>query len=120
MYKSISVPMDGSRRTLSFLPHIGDLGLGYDTSLMIPFPPGEPVPAMADIAGPEIERVFKDARNYVRGLQTRLRKKGIRVHKHVLLGPVVTTIIDLVIPEENDLDDLAALATEKDAHPLFV
>jgi nucleotide-binding universal stress UspA family protein len=50
-----------------------------------------------------IARAYRQTRHYVRGLQARLRKKGIRVHEHVLLSPVVGTIIELAMREEINL-----------------
>jgi hypothetical protein len=46
------------------------------------------------------ERAYQDIRAYVAGLRVRLRKKGIRAHAHVLLGPIVGTIADLAAREE--------------------
>jgi hypothetical protein len=42
-----------------------------------------------------MDGMYARARSYLEGLQARLRRKGIRVHAHVLLGPVVQTIVGL-------------------------
>lgn len=42
-----------------------------------------------------IDPKYDAARIYLERLQSRLRKKGIRAHSHVLLGPVVQTMVDL-------------------------
>jgi nucleotide-binding universal stress UspA family protein len=55
-----------------------------------------------------IDRVYKDARNYLERLQARLRKKGIQAHVRVLIGPVVATIVDLAAREKVDLIALAS------------
>jgi hypothetical protein len=49
------------------------------------------------------DRACAHARTYIRGLQGRLRKKGIRVHEHVVLNPIVRMIVDLAMREEVDL-----------------
>jgi hypothetical protein len=50
------------------------------------------------------DRVYRHVRMYLSGLRARLRKKGIRVHAHVLLGPMVAVIVDLAVREEPNLD----------------
>jgi hypothetical protein len=54
--------------------------------------------AHVSVADPA-ERAYRDVRAYIARLRVRLRKKGIRVHAHVLLGPVVGTIADIALRE---------------------
>jgi hypothetical protein len=59
------------------------------------------------------DRAYARTRNYVRGLQARLRKNGTRVHAHVLFGPVVVTIIELAVREETDFAALTGETTSR-------
>ena len=115
MFKRILVPLDGSKRAETIIPHVEDLARRNDKSQVILLQVVEPVPATIYMADPVppldptvIDRVYKDARSYLERLQARLRKKGIRAHVHVLLGPVVGTIVDLAVREKVDLIALAS------------
>jgi nucleotide-binding universal stress UspA family protein len=115
MLKKILVPLDGSKRAETILPHVEDLARRYDKSQVILLRVAEPVPMtmyMSDPAPPldpdAIDRVYKDARKYLERLQARLQKKGIQAHVHVLLGPVVPTIVDLAAQQKVDLIALAS------------
>jgi len=115
MLKKILVPLDGSKRAERILSHVEDLACRYDKSQVLLLQVVEPVPATLYMSNPTpaidpqlIDRVYKDARNYLERLQARLRKKGIRAHVHVLLGPVVATIVDLAVREKVDLIALAS------------
>ena len=115
MFKKILVPLDGSKRAEAILPHVEDLGQRHDRSQVILLQVVEPVPATIYLADPippmdpkAIDRVYKDARRYLEKIQARLRKKGIHAHVHVLIGPVVATIINLAVREKADLIALAS------------
>jgi nucleotide-binding universal stress UspA family protein len=116
MFRKILVPLDGSKRAETILPHVEDLSRGYDKLQVILLQVVEPVPAtiyMSDPVPPVmdpkvIDQVYKNARNYLERLQSRLRKKGIQAHVHVSMGPVVGTIVDLAVREKVDLIALAS------------
>jgi nucleotide-binding universal stress UspA family protein len=115
MFKRILVPLDGSKRAETILPHVEDLAHRYVKSQVVLLQVVEPIPATIDMAGPVppldprvIDRIYKNAQNYLERLQARLRKKGIQAHVHVLLGPVVATIVDLAVREKVDLIALAS------------
>jgi len=115
MFKRILVPLDGSRRAETILPHIEDLARRYDKSRVVLLQVVEPVPATVYMADPVppldpkvIDRVYKDARTYLEKLQSRLRKKGIHAHVHVLLGPVVASIVEVAVREKVDLIAMAS------------
>lgn len=110
MFRRILVPLDGSKRAETILPHVEDLARRYGKSQVFLLQVVEPVPATIDMAGPIppldpriVDRISRVARSYLERLQARLRKKGIRAHVHVLLGPVVATIVDLAMREKVDL-----------------
>lgn len=116
MFKRILVPLDGSKRAETILPHVEDLARRYAKSQVVLLQVVEPVPATIYLADPVppvmdprvIDQVYKNARRYLEGIQARLRRKGIQAHVHVSLGPVVATIIDLAIRQKVDLIALAS------------
>jgi nucleotide-binding universal stress UspA family protein len=115
MFKKILVPLDGSKRAEAILPHVEDLARRYEKTQVVLLQVVEPVPATIYMTDPippldprVIDQVYKYARNYLERLQARLRKKGIRAHVHVSLGPVVGTIVDLAVREKADLIALAS------------
>ena len=115
MFKRILVPLDGSKRAEAVLPHVEDLARRSEKSQVVLLQVVEPVPAtiyMADPGPPfdpkALDRDYKHSRGYLERIQTRLRKKGIQAHVHVLLGPVVTTIVDLAVRQKVDLIALAS------------
>jgi nucleotide-binding universal stress UspA family protein len=107
--------LDGSKRAEAILPHVEDLARRDDKSQVLLLQVVELVPTtivMADAVAPldqeAINLLYKEARNYLERLQALMRKKGIRAHVHVLLGPVVGTIVDLAVREKVDLIALAS------------
>jgi hypothetical protein len=76
MFRRILVPLDGSKRAETILPHVEDLARRYDKSQVVLLQVVEPILARKDMAGPVspldpkvIERVYKNARNYLEKLQ---------------------------------------------------
>ncbi len=115
MFKKILVPLDGSTRAEKILPHVEDLVRRNVKAQVVLLQVVEPVPATINMAygmppmdARVIDQFYEGARSYLERLQARLRKKGIRAHVHVLLGPVVATIIDLAVREKVDLIALAS------------
>jgi nucleotide-binding universal stress UspA family protein len=114
MFKKILVPLDGSRRAEAVLPHVEDLARRYEKSQVVLLQVVEPIPVTVNLGSvppldqEEIDREFKIARAYLEKLQARLRKKGILSRVHVVLGPVVPTIVDLAAREKVDLLALAS------------
>ena len=114
MFKKILVPLDGSQRAEAVLPHVEDLARRYDKSQLVLLQVVEPIPVTVNLGSvspldqEEIDREFKIARAYLEKLQARLRKKGILSRVHVVLGPVVPTIVELAAREKVDLLALAS------------
>jgi nucleotide-binding universal stress UspA family protein len=115
MFKKILVPLDGSKRAEAILPHVEDLASRYAKSQIVLLQVVEAVIETISLPGavpsfdPAIfERIEADARKYLEKIQTRLRKKGIRAHVHVSLGPVVQSILDLASKEKVDLIALSS------------
>jgi nucleotide-binding universal stress UspA family protein len=115
MFRKILVPLDGSTRAETILEHVKDLAQRSDQSQVLLLQVVELVPttiAVADAAGPldqeAINLLRREAREYLETIQTRLQRNNIEVHVHVLLGPVVTTIVDLAVQEKVDLIAIAS------------
>ena len=115
MFKKILVPLDGSTRAETILEGVIDLARCYDQSQVLLLQVVELVPttiAVTGVVGPLNQEVIdllqKKARDYLETIQANLQKKGIQAHVHVLLGPVVATIVDLAAQEKVDLIAIAS------------
>jgi nucleotide-binding universal stress UspA family protein len=68
--------------------------------------------AIAGTAGPldqeTINLLRREARDYLETIQMPLQRNGIKAYVHVLLGPVVATIVDLAVQEKVDLIAIAS------------
>jgi nucleotide-binding universal stress UspA family protein len=113
MYKTILVPLDGSKRAEEILSHVEEMSKLYHARVVF-LQVVEPSPL---IWGPEvsialyeqeIERWIQEAESYLSALKTSFRSKGIETEKHVINGPVVETIIKLAEQEKADLIALAS------------
>jgi len=113
MYKTILVPLDGSKRAEAILSHIEELSTLYHARvifLQVVEPPPLIVGPEGDIAlhQREIERWAKQAESYLSALQGEFQAKGINTKKHVINGPVVEAIIKVAEQEGADLIALAS------------
>jgi nucleotide-binding universal stress UspA family protein len=113
MYKTILVPLDGSKRAEAILSHIEELSTFYHARvifLQVVEPPPLIVGPEGDIAlhQQEIERWAKQAESYLSTIQGEFQEKGIETKKHVINGPVVEAIIKVAEQEGVDLIALAS------------
>lgn len=113
MYKTILVPLDGSKRAEAILSHIEELSTLYHARvifLQVVEPPPLIVGPEGDIAlhQQEIERWTKQAESYLSALQAEFQEKGIETKKYVINGPVVEAIIKVAEQESADLIALAS------------
>ena len=113
MYKTILVPLDGSKRAEAILGHIEELSTFYHARvifLQVVEPPPLIVGPEGDIAlhQQEIERWTKQAESYLSTIQGEFQAKGINTKKHVINGPVVEAIIKVAEQEGADLIALAS------------
>lgn len=115
MYKSILVPLDGSRRAEAILPHVEDMAQRYEARIVF-LQVLEPAPV---IVGPydaeaffyqpeEMEERQKEVDAYLAGLEGEFREKGISSKRIVAQGPVVQSIIDVAEREDADLIAMAS------------
>ena len=110
MYKTILVPLDGSKRAEKILPHVEKMALRYDAKivfLQIISPVGEYQTLLApDYRYREAyEQHNKEAESYLTSLVDQFRAKSISTTKKIGHGRVVETIIK--ISEEMNVDLIA-------------
>ena len=108
MYKTILVPLDGSKRAEAILSHIEELSTLYNARvifLQVVEPPPLIVGPEGDITlhQQEIERWEKRARSYLSALEGEFQEKGIKTKKHIIHGPVIDSIIKIAEQEGADL-----------------
>jgi len=113
MYKTILVPLDGSKRAEAILSHIEELSTLYNARvifLQVVEPPPLIVGPEGDIAlhQQEIERWEKQARAYLSAVEGDFQEKGIKTKKHIIHGPVIDAIIKVAEQEGADLIALAS------------
>ncbi|MBW1673880.1 MAG: universal stress protein [Deltaproteobacteria bacterium] len=113
MYKTILVPLDGSKRAEAILGHIEELSTFYHARVIF-LQVVEPPPLIVGPEGgiaihqQEIERWAKQAESYLSVVQGEFQEKGIETKKHVINAPVVETIIKVAEQEGADLIALAS------------
>jgi nucleotide-binding universal stress UspA family protein len=113
-YKTILVPLDGSKRAEMILGHVEELARRYEaTVVFVQVVEPEPlvvVPEMPDarLHRPQLENIAEQAKEYLDALQGEYREKGIASRFRVLSGPVVTEILKAAEQENADLVALAS------------
>jgi len=113
MYKTILVPLDGSKRAEGILRHVEELSKLYHARVIF-LQVVEPSPLVVGPEGSivlhqeEIERWTKEAESYLTAIQGEFQEKGIETEKHVINGPVVEVIIKVAEKEGADLIALAS------------
>lgn len=114
MYKTILVPLDGSKQAEAILPHVEELGRRYGAKVI--FLKVEEGPIMlefdevVDISNYEQERNqrTKEAESYLAGVAGEFREKNIRTKKIVAYGAVVQSILNTAEREDADLIAMAS------------
>ena len=113
MYYKILVPLDGSKRAETILPHVEELARRYKAKVLflqvieyktITTPEG----AFINYSDQEFDQAKKQAEIYIAGIQGEFREKNIESRTHVIYGPVVEGIINMAAQEGVDLIALAS------------
>jgi nucleotide-binding universal stress UspA family protein len=113
MYKTILVPLDGSKRAESILPHVERLAMHYHATLIF-LQVVEPPPLIVGPEGDitlhqqEMERWVNKAEDYLAATKGKFQEKGIETRTHVAHGPVVEAIITTAEREGADLIAIAS------------
>jgi nucleotide-binding universal stress UspA family protein len=114
MYKTILVPLDGSKRAEAILPHVEELAQRYDARVVfmrvlepIPYVMGPEATPMT-LREQELAQRRNDAQSYVEARKGEFREMGIEAKAEVLQGPVVQAITDAAEREDADLIAIAS------------
>ncbi|HVN31822.1 MAG TPA: universal stress protein [Thermoanaerobaculaceae bacterium] len=114
MYKTILVPLDGSKRAEAILPHVEELAHRFGAEVLF-LHVVEPIPVAVDDSGygpaldlVAVEQQTKDGKSYLARLQRRFHGKGIAAKARVAFGPAVSTILDLA---KRDCVDMITMAS---------
>ncbi len=114
MYKTILVPLDGSKRAEAILPHVEELAHRYDARVIF-LQVIEPMSVVVGLEGAhmmmyqqELELRAEQAESYLEGRKGEFREKGIVARSEVASGPVVEAIIDAAERENADLIAIAS------------
>ena len=108
MYKTILVPLDGSKRAENILKHVEQLAFRYDAKVIFLQVLKPPTRADYTIPQPEIfERLFDDelreAQRYLDGHKGQFMEKNIKSKSLAVFGSVVKEILRVAEHEKVDL-----------------
>lgn len=113
MYKTILVPLDGSKRAEAILPQVEKLARCFaakvifiqvvESHLVLADPYGVVIPNVD-----AFEQQIREAGVYLDGLCQKLHEENIAAKKIVEHGPIVETIIDAAQRENVDLIAMAS------------
>jgi nucleotide-binding universal stress UspA family protein len=112
MYKTILVPLDGSKRAEAILPHVENLAICYQAKIVF-LQVVEPPPPLIDGGNPVPDLIvhqkhLKTAEAYLAARQGEFREKGIEAKILVTPGAIVAEIIDTAEREGADLIAMAS------------
>jgi nucleotide-binding universal stress UspA family protein len=112
MYGKILVPLDGSKRAETILPHVENLAHCYGAKVVL-LQVIEPLPLPMDAVNPipdmiEHEHHLKTAESYLSARAGEFREKNIEVKTLLLQGPIVSEIINAAESEQVDLIAMAS------------
>jgi nucleotide-binding universal stress UspA family protein len=114
MYKTILVPLDGSPRAETILPHATSLAAKYKAKLVL-LQVVEPLVAMVTpydmvpyVDRDAAERAMQEAKSYLSGKEGEIRGEGIETRAYAESGPVVSVILDIAEREKADLIAMAS------------
>ncbi len=114
MYRSILVPLDGSKLAEAILPHVEELAHRYESKVIfLGIVEPEPIivapePIYTGFDGDSYRERVRQVEAYLTGQQGEFQEKGIKTTIHVGHGPVVEGIIDVAESEQVDLIAMAS------------
>ncbi|MCI0396080.1 MAG: universal stress protein [Chloroflexi bacterium] len=112
MYRTILVPLDGSKRAEAILPHVEQLAHHFEARVIFlqvvepRTPPVMPEGMLLNLD--QIQQDFKEVDTYLAAKQGEFREMGIEARHTVEYGPVVQKIIDVAEREGADLIAMAS------------
>lgn len=112
MYKTILVPLDGSKRAEAILPHVEKLAVKYNAKIVLLQVAMRLLPVEGTVPDHHLQNIYETnteaVEDYLEEVIVRLRKKEIDAKKYVCHGPVVETIINIAEKENADLIAIAS------------
>ena len=114
IYKTILVPLDGSKRAEAILSHVEELAQRYRAKVIL-LQVVDPVPSVmvrettcTELYQQVLERRAKQVESYLAAIQGEFREKGIEAQVCVRYAPVVGAIIETAQREDADLIAMAS------------
>jgi len=114
MYKTILVPLDGSKRAEAILPHVEELAQRYEARVVF-VRVMEPMPYLIGPEGMpvilpegELEQRRAHVQTYLDAIAGEFREKGIAAKADILQGPAVKAITDAAERVDADLIAIAS------------
>ncbi|MBN1931752.1 MAG: universal stress protein [Desulfobacterales bacterium] len=113
MYKTILVPLDGSKRAEAILPHVEEVAHRYKAKVIFlhvmepSFIMGTEGAQMA-LFQQELKDREKQIESYLQALKGEFREKGIETRTQIVYGPPVEAIISAADRENVDLIAIAS------------
>ena len=114
MYKTILVPLDGSRRAEKILPYVEDIAKTHESTILVM----QVVEPGVSLSGPydtslyydkeAADRAIEEARQYVESVVEQLHGKGIAAREVIEFGPVTHAILEVAAREDADLIGMAS------------
>ena len=114
MYRSILVPLDGSKLAEAILPHVEELAHHYESKVIfLGVVEPEPIiiapePVYTSFDDDSYRERIRQVESYLTARQGEFQEKGIKATIHVGHGPVVEGIIDVAESEDVDLIAMAS------------
>ncbi len=113
MYKTILVPLDGSKLAETALTHAESLAATYGATLILMTVVSAPPiagrePADIGLFQQNMEDLRKEAERYLSGLKGEFREKNIRAEIYVGIDPVVAEIVQTAESRAVDLVIIAS------------
>jgi nucleotide-binding universal stress UspA family protein len=114
MYKTILVPLDGSKRAERILPHVEELARRLQARIVFlqvvepTYDVMDPHGTVMDINMELMQQREREAKTYLAGLQGEFEDRSIQTRAFAERGPVVSTIIQVAEREGADLIAMAS------------
>ena len=114
MYKTILVPLDGSKRAEAIIPHVVDVARCHQARVVLlqVVEPARAAPgphtSRPDDNPMLLDQCLEYTRVYLAGWKGHFREMGLPASASAELGPIVNTILDVAAREDADLIAMAS------------
>ena len=114
MYKTILVPLDGSKRAEAIVPHVEQLALKYGAKVIFlqVVQPHATLSGVDAVPGEVYRKAYEqqqlEAQKYLEGMAGTFREKGIATAAHIVSGRIIDQILSVAEREQIDLVAIAS------------